>query len=60
MDFYNMQRQQEWDKNLGENIEEAKKEILSILNKQKVSLSKARTLFSYILIEIEDKNPITL
>lgn len=60
MEFYNTPRQQEWNKDLGEDIEKAKKEILLILNKQKVSLSKTRTLFSYILNEIEDNNPITL
>lgn len=37
-----------------------KKMILSILKEQKVSLSQTREIFESILIEIEDKNPITL
>ncbi len=48
------------DSNDEENSEFAKKAILEILKSQKVSLSKTRYLFNYILKEIEDKNPITL
>ena len=53
MDF---QRKVEWNKELGEDMEYTKKTIL--LKDQKVSLSKIRTLFDSILIDIEDKNPI--
>ena len=49
-----------WDKSLGEDYDFAKKAILIILKEQKVSLSKTRRLFHEILLEIEDKNPITL
>ena len=55
MDF---QRKVEWNKELGEDMEYTKKTILTILKDQKVSLSKIRTLFDSILIDIEDKNPI--
>lgn len=55
-----MPRELEWNENCGENIESAKKEIFAVLNKHKISLSKARTLFSYVLNEIEDKNIIKL
>lgn len=37
-----------------------KKEILSVLKDQKVSLSRARTLFKDILDDIENNNVITL
>lgn len=53
-------RTREWNLELGENSEYAKKAILAILKGQKISLSKARCLFNNILIEIEDENPITL
>lgn len=53
-------RTREWNLELGENSEYAKKAILAILKEQKVSLSKIRCLFNDILTEIEDKNPITL
>ena len=53
-------REIHWDKNAGEDIEFAKKAILLILKEQKVSLSKTRALFNWILDDIEDKNPITL
>lgn len=55
---YNTYRKLEWNKEYGEDIEYAKKAILSILKEEKVSLSKVRTLFDDILVEIEDKNPI--
>lgn len=48
----------EWQ--TGEDIEYAKKAILAILKEQKVSLSKTRRLFNWVLREIEDENPITL
>lgn len=57
---YNIPREIEWDASLGENIDYAKKAILAILKDQKVSLSKTRTLFNYIIREIEDKNPVNL
>ena len=49
----------QWDSNIGEDFDFAKKAILNILKDQKVSLSKTRTLFNKILEEIEDSNPIT-
>ena len=49
----------QWDSNIGEDFDFAKKAILKILKDQKVSLSKTRTLFNKILEEIEDSNPIT-
>lgn len=49
-----------WNKDLGEDIDYAKKAILAILKGQKVSLSKTRCLFNSILREIEDNNSITL
>lgn len=49
----------QWDSNIGEDFDFAKKAILTILKEQKVSLSKTRTLFNKILEEIEDLNPIT-
>lgn len=49
-----------WNPNEGENWEYAKTAILSIINSQKVSLSKVRYLFDYIIKDIEDNNPITL
>lgn len=49
----------QWDSNIGEDFDSAKKAILSILKDQKVSLSKTRVLFNKILEEIEDLNPIT-
>ena len=58
-DNYYYTRKPEWNKELGEDINYAKKAILVILKEQKVSLSKARTLFNKILEEIEDLNPIT-
>ena len=56
----NIYRTTLWDKDLGEDFETVKKEILFILKEQKVSLSKIRCLFNVILREIEDNNPITL
>lgn len=50
----------EWNKELGEDMEYSKKEILKILKQQKVSLSKVRCLFNNILKDIEDNNPISL
>ena len=50
----------EWNKEMGEDIDYAKKAILSILKEQKVSLSKTITLFDKIVKEIEDNNPITI
>ena len=55
---YNIHRKLEWNKESGEDMEHTKKAILTILKDQKVSLSKIRTLFDSILIDIEDKNPI--
>ena len=55
---YNIHRKLEWNKESGEDMEYTKKAILTILKDQKVSLSKIRTLFDSILIDIEDKNPI--
>lgn len=49
-----------WQKDEGEDIELAKREILSILREQKVSLAKTRHLFYSILREIEEDNPISL
>ena len=49
----------QWDSNIGEDFDFAKKAILTILKDQKVSLSKTRALFYCILDEIEDSNPIT-
>lgn len=43
----------EWNKDLGEVSEYAKKAILTILRDQKVSLTKTRTLFKSILDDIE-------
>lgn len=57
---YNVPREVNWHDEKGENLGEVKKAILNILKEQKVSLSKTRYLFHYILDEIEDKNPITL
>lgn len=57
---YNVPREVNWNEQAGENLEEVKKAILNILKEQKVSLSKTRYLFHYILDEIEDENPITL
>lgn len=54
----NIYRTIEWNKELGEDMEYSKKEILTILKQQKVSLSKIRTLFNSILRDIEDNNPI--
>lgn len=56
----NIPREGHWNKEADEDIEYAKKAILSILKEQKVSLSKTRTLFHWILDDIEDNNPITL
>ena len=50
----------EWNKELGEDCDYAKKAILAILKEQKVSLSKVRCLFNSILKDIEDNNPISL
>lgn len=55
----NTSRELEWNKELGEDADYAKKVILTVLKDQNVSLSKTRALFNSILIEIEDKNPIT-
>ena len=55
-----LQKELPWNKEFDEDIEKAKKAILDILKEQKVSLSKTRFLFRYILEEIEDNNPITL
>ena len=43
-----------------QNEELIKKEILSILKEQKVSLSQARGVFEDLLHNIEDTNPICL
>ena len=51
-------RTTEWDNE--EDFEYTKKEILSILKEQKVSLSKVRCLFNDILIDIEDDNPVNI
>ena len=56
----NCYRVQEWNKELGEDIDFTKKAILVILKDQKVSLSKVRCLFNDILRDIEDNNPVTL
>ena len=56
----NIYRTVEWNKELGEDRDYAKKEILEILKDQRVSLSKIRALFNDILREIEDNNPINL
>ena len=56
----NIYRIVEWNKELGEDCDYAKKAILSILKEQKVSLSKTITLFDKIVKEIEDNNPITI
>ena len=56
----NLYRTTEWNMELGENREYAKKAILAILKNQKVSLSKIRALFNDILRDIEDNNQITL
>ena len=56
----NIYRTVEWNKELGEDCDYAKKEILKILKDQRVSLSKIRALFNDILREIEDNNPINL
>ena len=56
----NIYRTVEWNKELGEDCDYAKKEILKILKDQRVSLSKIRALFNDILREIEDNNPIIL
>lgn len=53
-------RTKEWDENKLEDIDVAKKEILEILRNQKVSLSKTRFLFDYIINDIEDRNPINI
>lgn len=53
-------RIKEWDEDRLENIDNAKKEILEILKKQKVSLSKTRFLFDNIINDIEDRNPINI
>ena len=58
--YGNTYRVTEWNKELGEDLESAKKAILEILKSQKVSLSKTRCLFNSILKEIEDNNPIIL
>lgn len=58
--FENNYRVTEWNRELGEDLEFTKKAILEILKSQKVSLSKTRCLFDYIIREIEDSNPITL
>ena len=56
----NIYRIVEWNKELGEDCDYAKKAILEILKYQKVSLSKVRCLFNSILKDIEDNNPISL
>ena len=56
----NIYRTVEWNKELGEDCDYAKKAILEILKDQKVSLSKVRCLFNSILKDIEDNNPIAL
>ena len=56
----NIYRIVEWNKELGEDCDYAKKAILEILKDQKVSLSKVRCLFNNILRDIEDNNPISL
>ena len=56
----NIYRTVEWNKELGEDCDYAKKAILEILKDQKVSLSKVRCLFNSILKDIEDNNPISL
>ena len=56
----NLYRITEWNMELGEDREYAKKAILAILKDQKVSLSKIRALFNDILRDIEDNNPINL
>ena len=54
----NLYRTIEWNMELGENREYAKRAILAILKDQKVSLSKIRALFNDILRDIEDNNPV--
>lgn len=56
----NIYRTIEWNKELGEDSDYAKKAILAIIKEQKVSLSKVRCLFNSILKDIEDNNPISL
>ena len=56
----NVYRTIEWNKELDEDRDYAKKAILSILKDQKVSLSKIRALFNDILRDIEDNNPLSL
>lgn len=56
----NNYRIKEWDEDRLENIDNTKKEILEILKKQKVSLSKTRFLFDIIIDDIEDRNPINI
>ena len=48
----NIYRTVEWNKELGEDRDYAKKAILAILKDQKVSLSKVRALFNDVLREI--------
>ena len=50
---------EDWDIDLEEDLKKTKKEILTILKEQKISLSKARALFNDILNDIEDNNPVT-
>ena len=56
----NNYRIKECDEDRLENIDNTKKEILEILKKQKVSLSKTRFLFDIIIDDIEDRNPINI
>ena len=56
----NVYRTIEWNIELDEDRDYAKKAILSILKDQKVSLSKIRALFNDILRDIEDNNPLSL
>lgn len=58
MNENNQPRTVAWNEDRGEDIEYTKKVILDVFKEQKVSLSKIRYLFEYILGEIEDKNPI--
>ena len=49
-----------WNKELGEDIDSAKKIILAILKNQKVSTAKIRYLFNEILEDIDKNNPVNL
>lgn len=41
-------------------LNEAKKEIIDIVNKHKLSLSETRGLFSHVLFDIETKNIVNM